>query len=101
MHATQVRESSFIAYDQLKFSGDLNHLQSQIVDLIKRHPSLDFSRKEISRATGLEINTVTGRVNELLESGVLVESRRRNCHVTGRSIRPVTLAEYDASVDKK
>jgi AraC-like DNA-binding protein len=88
---TQVRDTSILTYDQLKAADELTPLQRQIVELVRAGRGRDFSRKEISRQTGLEINTVAGRVNELVSLGVLVDGRCRQCTVTHRYIHPVRL----------
>jgi hypothetical protein len=97
MH-TQVRDTSILTYDQLKAADELTPLQRQIVESLRlAGEGVDFSRKEISRRTGLEINTVAGRVNELVSLGVLVEGRCRQCTVTHRYIHPVRLVPMTVS----
>lgn len=50
------------------------------------------SLNEIAFGTGYKINAVSGRVNEMKKAGELVETDKRPCTITGRTIRPVTAA---------
>lgn len=47
------------------------------------------SRAELAMQTGMRLSSVCGRVNELLNVGLLFEGGNRKCSVTGRTIRPV------------
>jgi hypothetical protein len=76
-----------MAYDEVQGSGkDVTQAGEILLHII---PGKDYSRQELKRLTGFEINAICGRVNELLKSGVLEEGEIRSCEVTGRSIRPV------------
>jgi hypothetical protein len=54
---------------------------------------MNWSLQEIVILTGLPINAVSGRVNELKNeaSRYLVEAPKRRCSVTGRLVTPVAL----------
>lgn len=86
---TDVRISSLEAYDTLARSGKLGRQQQRIMDAIARRIRIDWTLQEISQMTGLPINVVSGRVNELKTVGCLTECERRRCSVTGRSVIPV------------
>ena len=86
---TNVRESSRAAYDELRDTGRLGRQQQTILDQIK--PGRDYSLRELSRLTILEINAVSGRVNDLKKLNLLVEGEKRACTVTGKTITPVKL----------
>jgi hypothetical protein len=49
----------------------------------------DYSRREIVQITGLELSSVCGRINEMLQSGMLKEVSQRKCKVTGKTIKPI------------
>lgn len=87
MH-TQVAHTSIRNYDRMRSSGQLGRVQQEIMAVIDVWPR-DYSLKEIAKATGLAINTVSGRVNELRQMGQLEQAPQRACKVTGRTIRPV------------
>ena len=86
---TNVRESSRAAYSELRDTGRLGRQQQTILDQIK--PGRDYSLRELSRLTHLEINAVSGRVNDLKKLNLLVEGEKRACTVTGKTITPVKL----------
>ena len=90
-----VRETSQIAYQSITNSGVLGIQQEQIVHFLRfnkvQNPESNFTRKEISKILDLEINAVTGRVNELVQSGEIVEDERRRCSHTQRLVTPVRL----------
>lgn len=89
---TAMQESSLDAYDELGRSLKLGRQEKLIYDLIKNHGSeCDWSLQELSRATGVAINAVSGRVNSLKGKTCLEERERRGCNVTGSSIVPVGL----------
>lgn len=90
---TAVRETSIATYQDLRDDGKLTAKQQQIIDYLHRHGSADFSRLEISRAIDMPINCVAGRVNELLEKGVIEEADQRPCRISGRRINPVRLKQ--------
>jgi hypothetical protein len=45
-----------------------------------------MTNKEIQRSTGLEISSVSGRVNDLKKHNKLVVVGKRPCEVTGRMV---------------
>lgn len=76
-----VRETSIEALQKYLDAGkDRTHKAQVLRHVINRPPS---TRAEISQATGISLQTVCGRVNELLELGQVVEVGRRPCGVTG------------------
>lgn len=87
MH-TAVAHTSIRNYDRMKKSGEIGRVQQEIMDAIGANPR-DYSLQELAQATGLAINTVSGRVNELRKKGLLELGPSRACRQTGRTIRPV------------
>ncbi|HBO78680.1 winged helix-turn-helix domain-containing protein [Cupriavidus sp. UBA2534] len=87
MH-TQVAHTSIRNYDRMRSSGQLGRIQQEIMAAIDVWPR-DYSLKEIAESTGLAINTVSGRVNELRKGGQLEQAPQRACKVTGNKVRPV------------
>ncbi len=86
-----VRDSSLDAYAKIKESGQLGKQESVIYRFLLDRGDF-MSLKEISRATGIEINAVSGRVNGMKAKGYIAEGDKRVCKVTGRNIIPVGLA---------
>ena len=88
---TAVQSTSIECYHAIRGEGRLGRQQSAVMEAIRK--GRDYSLQEISKLTGLAINAVSGRVNELKESGALEVAETRKCSVTGRTVRPVRLPE--------
>lgn len=56
-----------------------------IVKLL-REGGKPLTRSEISKKTGLTINAVSGRVKELVTTGLLVQRGKRTCSVTKKTV---------------
>ncbi len=82
--------TSIETYHALRDEGTLTRQQKIIVDAIA--VGRNFSLQELVKATGLPINTISGRCNDLRHLGVLELGPKRACGVTGRNIAPVRLA---------
>lgn len=92
MMRTAVAETSLIAYHGIRRDGTLSKQQAAIMAVIRY--KRDYSLQEIARETGMPINVVSGRVNELKADRWLVEALvKRKCSITGRLIQPVKLPE--------
>ena len=68
---------------------DLSDGQALVMAYIR--PTVDFTRSEIARASGIPLQSVCGRVNELVAAGRLEHGPRRNCSITGNGANPVRL----------
>lgn len=86
---TQVREASIAAYREMSDSGKLGKQAQTILGAMRA--GSDYSLQELSRLTGIAINAISGRCNDMKKVGVLVESAVRKCSITGRSVHPVSL----------
>jgi predicted transcriptional regulator len=82
-----VANTSIEAYDAHKAAGKVGAQANMILGIM--NSSQNYSRREIARLAGIELSSVCGRVNELLEVGLLVEDPKRKCSVTGKTINPV------------
>jgi DNA-binding IclR family transcriptional regulator len=84
------RSTSTLSYHALKDSGQQQTQVGQILNCLDaQERSTNLTLKEISRLTGLEINAVSGRVNGMKKEGLVFESPKRKCRVTGRWVTPV------------
>ena len=83
-----IRETSLVAYNQLKIEGKELTQKQRILKLINEE-NKPMSRKEISAVPGYEINAISGRVNTLLKEGKIKEVDRRRCKITKKTIKPV------------
>ena len=78
-------QTSLLAYNELKATGKLGNLQSKIYALIQERS--DLSNRDIARILGLEICTVTGRVNELTKEGLIKAWGRKTDPRTGKTVK--------------
>jgi hypothetical protein len=79
--------TSIFAYKEHKETGKVGNQAMSIFH--KMDLNKDYSRREIVQLTGLELSSVCGRVNEMLQAGLLKEVSQRKCSVTGKTIKPV------------
>ena len=92
------RHTSRIAYKNIIEEGKADSQQSYIIRLLKHEAPL--SRREISKATNIEIGSVSGRVNELKKEGRLKEDPKRKCNITGRLVTPVRTLTMQEIISK-
>lgn len=93
---TAVRESSIQAYEAIQQDGTLNRQQAIIMSVIS--PGRDYSLQELVSLTGIQINGVSGRVNELKTVKRLEQAPARRCAITGRTVHPVRLPARQSSL---
>lgn len=86
---TGVRDTSRAAYHDLREFGRVGHQAQVILDHIQ--PGGNYSLQELVKLTGIPINAVSGRCNEMKALGALVEATPRKCSVSGRTVNPVAL----------
>lgn len=82
-----VSTTSREAYQEHKDAGKVG-LQAQRI-LTSMIEGQGYSRRELARAMGIELSSVCGRVNELLQIGLLAEGEPRRCGITHKRINPV------------
>lgn len=89
-----VRETSKVALREHRATGKLTAQQRCVVAWIRAHADRDWTRQELSKAVGLGINVICGRVNELLKEPhcALKETRKRECKITGETAMALELA---------
>ena len=85
---TNVADTSIEAYHGHTV-GDLTEGQRRVMAVIKE--GRDYSRAEIAKASGLPLQSVCGRVNELLTAKRLEHGPRRECAITQNTVNPVRL----------
>ena len=92
-----VRDTSRIAYNDLKATGKQPKQKDIILDIILnvlRDSTNPMSLQEICNKTGFAINAVSGRVNDLKKANQVVEAEKRKCTVTCKTITPVTALRF-------
>lgn len=82
-----VRDTSKDAYQSIAVSGLIGQQAQSILDAMDR--DTDYSLQEISAKTGIPINAVSGRCNELKKGFYIEEADKRRCSITKRTIHPL------------
>ena len=85
------RETSKLAYNELKYTGQHKNQKDTIADILIYYPN-GLSLREICEKTGFDINAVSGRVNDLKKDGMLKTTQKRRCSITNRLINPVWIS---------
>lgn len=65
-----LQQTSLLAYEELVKTGKIGKRQAQVLKAMIDHP-FPVTNLEISHLTGLPINSVTPRVKELMEKGLV------------------------------
>lgn len=86
------RDTSIAAFHELQTGKHLNRLEQQVVNFLA-DSSRPASRSMIADGTGLAINSVCGRVNELIKRGILEDAGKMRCSVTGRTVHAVQIKQ--------
>lgn len=97
---TAVQDTSIEAYHQLKASGDeMCHRMMVFGVFVEAGYTRDFTRNELCEHFATlkykplsKESSMSGRVNELLEAGVIEVKRTRMCSVSGRRNQALGLA---------
>lgn len=82
-----VADTSIAAYREHRDTGKVSKQALHILNSMNLGRA--YSRRELIAATGLELSSICGRVNELVALGMLEEAPARKCTVTGKTVKPV------------
>ena len=88
-----VRTTSIIAYNDLKSSNKQPTQKEIILDTLRKNQK-PMSLQEICDRTNMQINSVSGRVNDLKKSNQVVEAHTRKCTITRKTITPVRALRF-------
>jgi|TARA_X000001382_G_scaffold1833_1_gene2220 predicted transcriptional regulator len=88
-----MKDTSLMAYDELKTSGKQPKQKDIILNVLKGCDKA-LSLQEICNKTGMAINAVSGRVNDLKKANQVVEATKRKCSVTCKTITPVKALRF-------
>lgn len=89
-----VKDTSWQAYQEILRGGVAVKQSEKVLQTINYYPS-GVSRATIARAMGMPINSVCGRVNELLKAEVIYVSGTGKCPVTGKTVEMLKVVEYE------
>ncbi len=87
--------TSKLAYKQINEEGVSGKQKNVIMEAVKSYCNMEhydnegISLREISLLTNIDINAVSGRVNDLKKDGELETIKKRKCSITKRLISPV------------
>ena len=88
-----MRTTSIMAYDELKISGKQPKQKDIIYSVLRKNVS-PMTLQEICNKTGMAINSVSGRVNDLKKANQVVEAPTRKCTITRKTITPVRALRF-------
>ena len=88
-----MKDTSLMAYDELKTRGKQPKQKDIILNVLKGCDKA-LSLQEICNKTGMAINAVSGRVNDLKKANQVVEATKRKCSVTCKTITPVKALRF-------
>ena len=83
-----MQDTSRLAYKQINQEGICTNQKEIIYNLCIDFPG-GLSLREIVNKTNIDINAVSGRVNDLKEVGLLETIKKRKCTISGRLVSPV------------
>ena len=91
--AWMIRSTSIESYYFLKDNGTINKQEFEVLKYLTAMGTPQ-TLKEISRATGIEINAVSGRVNSLKKKDyqgqkIVIECDKRKCTISTMNVTPV------------
>lgn len=90
-----VKETSWKAYQDILRGGVANKQAEKVLQTISYYPESGVSRAQLSHSMELPINSVCGRVNELLASEVIYVAGVDKCPVSGRNVEKLKVVDYD------
>lgn len=89
-----VKETSWQAYQEILRGGVATKQSEQVLQTINFYPD-GVSRATIARAMGVAINSVCGRVNELLKADVIYVAGTGICPVSGKRVELLKVVSYE------
>lgn len=95
-HESGVRQTSIQSYHKLINQDKLGPLQKKVFDFIKKYPGC--SDREIALGTNLTINCVCGRRNELLNSSLIIQDKKKFDLTTKRNVLTYRITGVDEHV---
>ena len=101
-----ITTTSKLAYKQINEDGTSMNQKDVIMEAIESYCNMEYydgkgvSLQEIRVLTGIEINAVSGRVNDLKRDERLKTTEKRKCSVTNRLVSPVVVMSEDTAFVK-
>lgn len=89
-----VKDTSWQAYQEILRGGVAVKQAEKVLQVINYFPE-GVTRAQLAQGMNMPINSVCGRVNELLKAEVIYVSGAGKCPVTGRTVEMLKVVEYD------
>lgn len=86
------KSTSWAAYQDILRGGVAKTQAEKVLQTLNYQSGM--TRSELAQATNYGINSVCGRVKELLDSDVIYVSGTRNCRVSGKLVEELKVVEY-------
>lgn len=90
-----VKQTSWQAYQDILRGGVAASQAEQVLQAISYYPQDGVSRAQLAVALDFPINSVCGRVNELLKAEVIYVAGTGECPVSGRNVELLKVVEYN------
>ena len=88
-----IKQTSWSAYQDILRGGVAKTQVEKVLQTLNYKSGM--TRSEIAQATNYGINSVCGRVKELLDYDVIYVSGTRICKVTGKLVEELKVVEYE------
>ena len=89
-----VKDTSWQAYQEILRGGVAVKQAEKVLQVINYFPE-GVTRAQLAQGMSMPINSVCGRVNELLKAEVIYVSGTGKCPVTGRTVEMLKVVEYE------
>lgn len=89
-----VKDTSWQAYQEILRGGVAVKQAEKVLQVINYFPE-GVTRAQLAKGMNMPINSVCGRVNELLKAEVIYVSGTGKCPVTGRTVEMLKVVEYN------
>lgn len=87
-----IKQTSWSAYQDILRGGVAKTQAEKVLQTLNYQSGM--TRSELAQATNYGINSICGRVKELLDSDVIYVSGTRNCRVSGKLVEELKVVEY-------
>ena len=84
---TKMKQTSINAYTDLKENYTLGNMQQKVLDVMKQNQL--YTRRELANLTGMETSSIAGRVNELLQYGLLEVNEKVTCPYSKKMVESI------------
>ena len=84
-----IRQTSIKAYSEITQENKAQRQIDIIMDVLLATKT-PLTGRQIQQKTDLDINAVSGRLNDMKQTGAVIECGKVKCPITKRTVTPVT-----------